>query len=249
MSSDLKTQYDRDGFVTVRQLLPPEEFAELTRELERYIQTVVPTLPDTHAFYVDKSRPETLKQMQNMDVDPFMRQYASNPRWNALAELLVGEPVSCDGPEWFNKPPGEEAPTPPHQDNYYFCLKPPNVITLWMAMDRVDTLNGCVRYIAGSHHRGVRSHGRSSVLGFSQGITDYSDADRAAEVVTDLYPGDIIAHHGNTVHRADPNRSSDRHRRAFAMVFRGVSCQRDEEAFERYQAQVRKQHEQLGLKS
>ncbi len=42
MSSDLKTQYDRDGFVTVRQLLPPEEFAELYRELDRYIRTVVP---------------------------------------------------------------------------------------------------------------------------------------------------------------------------------------------------------------
>ena len=30
------------------------------------------------------------------------------------------------------------SPTPPHQDNYYFCLKPPDVVTLWVALDPVD---------------------------------------------------------------------------------------------------------------
>ncbi|MFO0428301.1 MAG: phytanoyl-CoA dioxygenase family protein [Planctomyces sp.] len=245
--SKLKAQYDRDGYVVVRQLLSAEDFRDLQQELERYVREVVPTLPETAAFYVDRSRPETLKQMQHMQVDPFMCDYVNHPRWNALAECLVGESVSCDAPEWFNKPPGEDAPTPPHQDNYYFCLKPPNVVTLWMAMDRVDEANGCVRYIAGSHLRGIRPHGKSSVLGFSKGITDYSDADRAVEVLTDLQPGDVIAHHGNTIHRAEPNRSSSRHRRAFAMVFRGVSCQKDEEAYARYEADLRHQHDQLGI--
>jgi phytanoyl-CoA hydroxylase len=245
----LKRDYDRDGFVTVRQLLSSEEFAELNRELDRYIREVVPTLPDADAFYVDKSRPETLKQMQHMQVDPYFRDYTQQPKWIALAEALIGEPVKCEYPEWFNKPPGEEAPTPPHQDNYYFCLKPPNVLTMWMALDRVDEENGCVRYVRGSHRKGVRPHGRSNILGFSQGILDFGDADRALEVLTQLEPGDVIIHHGNTIHRAEPNRSKTRHRRAFAMVIKGVSAQRDEEAFRRYQENVKKQHEQLGLKT
>ena len=54
-----KSTYDRDGFVIVRQLLSPGDFAELNRELSRYIREVVPTLPDKHAFYDDKSRPQT----------------------------------------------------------------------------------------------------------------------------------------------------------------------------------------------
>ena len=49
--SPLKPAYDRDGYVVVRQLLPPEQFAELTQNLDRYIRDVVPGLPATDAFY------------------------------------------------------------------------------------------------------------------------------------------------------------------------------------------------------
>lgn len=245
----LKNDFDRDGFVTVRQLLLKEEFAELQRELDRYIREVVPTLPDADAFYVDKSRPETLKQMQHMQVDPYFRDYTTQSKWIALAEGLLGEKVVCEYPEWFNKPPNTDAPTPPHQDNYYFCLKPPQVLTMWMAMDRVNEENGCVRYVRASHKKGIRPHGRSAILGFSQGILDYSDADRELEVPTDLQPGDVIVHHGNTIHLASPNRAKDRHRRAFAMVIKGVSTQRDLVAYQNYQDAVKQQHAQMGLKT
>ena len=244
-----RSAYDRDGFVIVRQLLPPAEFAELQRELARYIRDVVPTLSDAHAFYDDKRRPETLKQLQHMGQDAYFGAYRNHPTWTALATALVGEEVQPMEPEWFNKPPGTNHVTPPHQDNYYFCLAPPHVITIWMALDVVDEENGCLRYVAGSHLRGIRPHGRSQVLGFSQGILDYGDSDRSLEVQIHLQPGDVVAHHGNTIHRADANRSATRNRRAFATVFKGVSCQRDETAFSRYQSALKQQHEQLGLKT
>jgi phytanoyl-CoA hydroxylase len=248
MTNDtLKADYDRDGFVVVRDFLPSADLAELARELDRYVRDVVPALPDSAAFYLDRTRPETLKQLQHMTGDPYFAAYAAHPRWLALARALVGEEVTGLGPEWFNKPPGSDSPTPPHQDNYYFNLTPPNVATVWLALDPVDDANGCLRYAAGSHRRGVRPHGRTPVLGFSQGITDYGDADRAAEVAVHLRPGDAVAHHGNMIHRAGPNRSV-RHRRAFAMVFRGVSCRRDEEAFARYHAAALAQRAALGLK-
>jgi phytanoyl-CoA hydroxylase len=244
----LKPDYDRDGFAVVRGFLPPADLAELTRELDRYIRAVVPTLPDTAAFFLDRSRPETLKQMQHMTGDAYFADYATHPRWLALARALVGEDVTSMGPEWFNKPPASGSPTPPHQDNYYFNLTPPNVVTVWLALDVVNEENGCLRYVAGSHLRGVRPHGRSEILGFSQGITDYAAGDREKEVAVHLQPGDAVAHHGNTIHCAGPNRSP-RHRRAVAMVFRGASCRRDEEAYARYQAAVKAQHAALGLKS
>lgn len=247
--SSCKAAYDRDGFVIVRQLLPAGEFAELERELARYIREVVPTLPDALAFYDDKRRPETLKQMQYMGQDAYFGAYRNHPTWTALAAALVGEAVQPMEPEWFNKPPGTNHVTPPHQDNYYFCLAPPNVLTIWMALDVVDAGNGCLRYVAGSHLRGIRPHGRSQVLGFSQGILDYGDTDRASEIQIHLQPGDIVAHHGNTIHRAEANASTTRNRRAFATVFKGVSCRRDETAFGRYQAAVKQQHEQLGLQT
>lgn len=243
----LKSEYDRLGFVVVRQFLPLEELRQLQAQLERYIRDVVPGLADAHAFYQDRTRPETLKQLQHMGIDPYFEQYRRHPRWRALAETLIGTPADAQEPEWFNKPPGTEHPTPPHQDNFYFCLRPPDVVTLWLALDPIDERNGCLRYVAGSHRLGIRPHQPTAVLGFSQGIPDYGPDDAQREQAVALQPGDLLAHHCETIHRADPNRSTDRHRRAFALVFRGQHCQRDPAAFARYEQARAEQHRRMGL--
>jgi phytanoyl-CoA hydroxylase len=182
-----------------------------------------------------------------MACDPFFDAYRRNRRWTQLAAALVGEPVEGMEPEWFNKPPGAAHPTPPHQDNFYFCLSPPHVVSLWLALDPVDEDNGCLRYVPGSHHRGLRPHRPTSILGFSQGVADYGPEDERQERPVFLQPGDLLVHHGETIHRADPNRTADRHRRAFAMVYRGVSCRRDPRAYEHYEQAMREQHRQMGL--
>ena len=248
--SDCKSDFDRDGFVVVRGFLTGEDFTELCDNLDRYIREIVPNLPDADAFYQDKSLPETLKQMQNMGGnDPFFAGYRQHPRWIALAETLLSEPVDPQEPEWFDKPAGMAHPTPPHQDNYYFNLKSPNTVSVWLALDPVDEENGCLRYVPGSHLRSLRPHGVTSVLGFSQGITDYGPDDELQEVAIQLEPGDAAVHHCEVIHRADPNRSATRSRRAYAMINHGESCRLDEEGSQRYMAAARKQQESMGLEA
>ncbi len=249
IAPSLKKTYETDGVVVIRGFLPPDELKRLTDNLDRYIREVVPGLPDEDAFYQDKSRPETLKQLNRIQQDPFFADYLHHPLWTGAAESLLGEPVRVNGAEWFNKPPNTDHATPPHQDNYYFCLKPPQVLTMWLALDVVDEENGCLRYVKGSHRRGVRPHGRTQTLGFSQGIVDYGEADRAVETPVPAQPGDVLIHHGNTIHRADANRSTARHRRSFGMVFQGVSCDRDEVAFLRYLESSKSQREGFGMKT
>jgi phytanoyl-CoA hydroxylase len=246
-SSTLRRDFDRDGYVAVRGFLGAAELGQLCSELDRYIRDVVPTLSERDAFFLERGRPETLKQLQHMGRDPYFREYATHPRWLGLAEELLGEEVRGQEPEWFNKPRGTSSPTPPHQDNFYFCLRPPQVVTVWLALDPVDDENGCLRYVCGSHRRGVRPHGPSQVLGFSQAILDFGPPDLACEAAVHLAPGDAVVHHGETIHRADANASRFRDRRAFAMVIQGRSCRRDDEAFSRYEAALRHQHHELGI--
>ena len=139
--SEHKPAFDRDGFVIVRQFLPPAELADLNRNLDRYIREVVPTLPD--------ARPST-------SITPGRKPSSKCTTWPATptsATMSATRPGTdshnparggrrANEPEWFNKPPGPNTPTPPHQDNYYFCLKPPSVLTIWLALDPVDTENG-----------------------------------------------------------------------------------------------------------
>ena len=241
--------FSRDGYVIVRDFLSPNEFAQLNDNLERYIRDVLPQLSDKDAFYQETGVRDTLKQLHNMGkFDGFFATYREHPRWVSFAETLLGEQAAAKEPEWFNKPPATAHVTPPHQDNYYFCLEPPNVLTMWLALDTIDEENGCLRHVPGSHRAGRRPHGRTSVVGFSQGITDFGDADRRAEIAIRLNRGDMVCHHGELIHRADGNCSSTRSRRAFAMVFEGCSCLRDENAFRQYQDSVREQQRAAGLK-
>src|SRR4051794_17371445 len=111
----LKKTYDTDGFVVIRSFLSPFELKRLTDNLDRYIREVVPHLPDGDAFYDDRNRPETLKQMNRIQQDPFFAEYLKHPLWTTAATSLLGEPASVQGAEWFNKPPNTQHPTPPHQ--------------------------------------------------------------------------------------------------------------------------------------
>lgn len=61
-----KNDFARDGYVIARNVLSPQEVAELDQNLSRYIDQIVPGLPPADVFYETNGSPETLEQMQFM---------------------------------------------------------------------------------------------------------------------------------------------------------------------------------------
>ena len=124
-------------------------------------------------------------------------------------------------------------------DGYYFKLDPCEAVTMWLTLEPVDLENGCVRYVPGSHRRGMRPHGRTQTLGFSQGIIDYPQLeDTAAEVPMPAAAGDLLAHDAMTIHRADGNASATRTRRALGFIYYSERAKEDRETQEAYQRQL-----------
>jgi phytanoyl-CoA hydroxylase len=233
-AKELQIAFDSDGFIVLRNFLDPGELVDLEREVSRYVTETVPQVPETDVYYEDKGNPATLKYMSRMgDHDAYFGDLISRKRWTSLAETLLGDAVVAKGVEWFNKPSRVGKVTPPHQDGYYFMLDPNEAVTMWLALDPVDETNGCVRYLPGSHRKGIRPHGRTELLGFSQGIVDYDSADRGAEIPMIASPGDLLVHHAMTIHRADGN-PSPRHRRALGLVFYAARAQPDAPALAAY---------------
>jgi phytanoyl-CoA hydroxylase len=238
--------FRRDGVVHVPGYLDSDALQQLEDNLARYIQGVVPGLPPTEAFCETTGDLATLKQLERIQqYDPYFEQVAADAQHVTLAETLLEDAVTSRGVQWFNKPARIGRPTPPHQDGFYFCLKPNEAVTMWIALDRVTHENGCLHYALGSHHDGIRPHSQSNVLGFSQGLSDFGPRDREREIVVELPPGDLVVHHSRTIHWADAN-ESDRTRRAFALVYYAARAQRDDEAFARYLASSRNQQKSLG---
>jgi phytanoyl-CoA hydroxylase len=237
--ADTARAFDLNGFAAFPNFFAGDEFSEITAALSRYIREVAPTRPDTEVFYEDKLDRSTLKQMQDLHVhDPFFAQLLHG-RCARLASVVLGEPARAVNLQYFNKPPGIGQPTPAHQDGYYFKLKPNHAVTLWLALEDVDHENGCVRYVQGSHRLGLRAHGKSGVLGFSQGILDFGlPHDRAHAIACPAAPGDLLAHHSLTIHWADANQSATRSRRALGLVYFAGRCVVDEAAKQAYADQL-----------
>ena len=236
----LRQEFSTDGYVAVRAFVSGEARTELVSRVERFIRDVVPTMSIDDAFYEDKADPATLKQLQRIgEHDPWFRDLFETGELRSIAEVLLGGPVIPKNVEYFCKPPGIGRATPAHQDGYYFMLDPCEAVTMWLSLDEIDDENGCVWYVPGSHRDGMRDHSRTQTLGFSQGIADYpTEDDRQREVAVPARPGDLLVHHALTIHRAGPNRSATRLRRALGFVYFSERAQIDAEAAEAYKEKL-----------
>jgi len=240
--------FERDGYIALPGFLAEAELAEVLAQLARVIARVVPSLPRELVFYEDKDDPDTLKQIQQLFAHaPYFEKMFFGSRFEQLAATLLAGPVEGKNMQYFNKPPRIGKPTPPHQDGYYFMLEPCEALTMWLALDDVDEENGCVRYVRGSNHLGMRAHGRTQTLGFSQGISDYgSREDRANEVAFPAAPGDLLVHDAMTIHRADGNGSNSRNRRALGFIYYSKRAREDREAHAAYQKRLAEEMKQAG---
>lgn len=231
----LKSNFKRDGYVFIPGFFNAGQIAEINRQLADYIENKVPKLLSKQVFYEDQENPDTLKQLQDLQLhSTFFNTLMTDSELEKLAEVILDEKVIGKNVEYFNKPPKIGKATPPHQDAYYFNIKPAQAVTLWIALEDANEENGCVNYITGSHLKGMRPHGRTQTLGFSQSILDYgTEEDRAAFRSFPAKPGDLLIHHSMTVHGAGTNQTN-RSRKALGLIYFGVSAKPDIAAKEAY---------------
>ena len=74
-----KSDFERDGYVVVREFLKGVDLKLLKDNLDRYIRDVVPLVAAGDAFYEDRQRPETLKQLHRIEQDAFFKDYLDHP--------------------------------------------------------------------------------------------------------------------------------------------------------------------------
>ena len=243
---DLRDNFEKDGYLYLPGFLSAARIQEINEHLQDFITRVVPLMPANHVFYEDHEQPDTLKQMQDLQVhSEYFNVLMTNSELQQIATALLEEEVIGKNVEYFNKPALIGKATPPHQDAFYFNIKPTSAITMWLALEQADEENGCVSYIRGSHKNGMRTHARSATKGFSQSITDYGTAEDMANL--EIFPakaGDLLIHHCMTIHTAGANMTRARSRKALGLIYFGASAQPDLEAREAYNRELHSQVKQ-----
>lgn len=233
-----KQAFDRDGFISVDPLYNGDEMAAINQEMSRFLADGIAQMPPEQVYLEDRSDKSSVKQLMHLyKYNAFFHEMIFNGPARRIAEEVLGEEVVPVNMQFFNKPAGIGKPTPPHQDGYYFHLKPCQAVTGWLALEPVDHENGCIHYVRGSHREEeFRPHGGTGVLGFSQGVTDFgTEQDKANTVACPGQPGTFLIHHARTIHWATPNVSKTRTRRALGFIYYAKSAKPDLEAKQAYQ--------------
>lgn len=216
---ELLASYRRDGVATIRGLFPAELVSQIRLELDRYVTDQLSEKPaDACTWEADGTTIRNLWRLERYS-DYFQRLAQSEPVVR-LAQRLLGNTPVLMGVETFNKPAKVGSGVPWHQDNAYFCQSPPNVFTLWVALDAVTFENGPVGFIKGSHLEGMLPTRQSGVRGNSIGLAEPPPAHSDKLYRAVLNPGDATVHHCQTIHSSEGNQT-ERPRLALLFVFRG----------------------------
>ena len=128
-----------------------------------------------------------------------------------LVEKILGPNILLHNATFIIK----EANTPSHvswhQDLTYWGFSHDDQVSVWLALSPANELSGAMQMIPESHTSGMIEHittnDKNNVLLQGQKV---ERVDEKNATLCSLLPGEASFHHGWTLHRSKPNRSSDR---------------------------------------
>jgi hypothetical protein len=220
----LVEEYRRDGVVGIPRLLSRDDVAQVRDALTRYVRDVVPGIPGGDVVWeADGTSVRNLWRMEHHD--DFFATLGNRADILGVVAALLGGDVELAAAETFNKPAFHGSGVPQHQDNAYFCQAPPDMCTVWIAVDAATAENGSVQYARGTAHT-LLPHKASGIPGNSMVMSEIREY--APEQVTTalLEPGDAMIHHCQTVHWSTPNRT-ERPRCGLLLVYRALHTKTD----------------------
>lgn len=229
LSAEQKAQFERNGFLAVRDVFSATE-VELLRDhfMQMQQDALKPDAPVREHY-----KPLTLEQaggdvlkhfpriMQPARFDETSMQWMLDQRLGSiLAELFGEEPLAAQSMLYF-KPPGAKGQAL-HQDNFYLNVTPGTCIAAWLSLDAADEENGGMFMVPGSHNLPVLCpHLADMNKSFTTEEVDIPAGMEAVQVP--LGAGDVLFFNGSVIHGSFPNVSQERFRRSFICHYVGDS--------------------------
>lgn len=218
IDNETRQRYRHQGVVLLKSVFSAERLIALEDAIERALRQ--------RADYFHYR----LMWPHDVAFEEFCRQSTAT---DIAARLMQSDTVSLLFDQVFVKEPGSGIATGWHNDQPYWPIKGNDLISLWIALDPIDSENGAMEFIEGSHHwqrrfapfyaDGEGGFGRyhPEADGQFEPVPDFdSERDQHSILSYDLQPGDVLAFNGMIVHGATAN-NSHRRRRAYSIRYVG----------------------------
>ena len=191
--------YERDGYLSVRDVLTKEEVGELL---------AAASLPEIQQAQEELgSRERTVHLLELSVRHPIFGALAADLRLIEQLRPLLGEDIQLQHSKLASKPPTPgKGQFRMHQDFAYFPHTNTDLAAVTVYLDDATPDNGCLQVWPGSHRRGLLNHLDDDGY-FTGGCVEPLPADEFVDLVQPA--GSISIHHCLTMHGSPPNRSGD----------------------------------------
>jgi non-haem Fe2+, alpha-ketoglutarate-dependent halogenase len=171
---------------------------------------------------------ETAKDIREWhETSTYLYDIVMNPKIHDLVEGILGLNFYCWASSFFIKEPFSTSTVGWHQDAYYWPMHPHNSVTVWLAFDDVDEVNGGMKLIPGSQKHGLIQHQRSTETNSIITLELQTGSFREDQAIQfKLKAGEASLHDDRAVHGSPANPSS--HRRAGLTIrYSGTNVKND----------------------
>lgn len=158
------------------------------------------------------------KRADQLDVphfrDPRLFEFLLADEVLDLVAPFLGPDIALWSSHFICKEPQIGRATPWHEDSAYWkgrLDRMDQIVTVWLALDKVDRENGCMKVIAGSQVNGFSDYEAVDPATnlFGRQIVA-SQVDESRTVYFELAPNQCSLHDGRLIHGADANTSTRR---------------------------------------
>lgn len=208
MTGYAREQFQRDGFMVRRGVVPEDERLAITAHFAGLRARSLDG--DGGGGDLAERWPRMLQPHEH---DPASLRLLIDDRLMGAACELAGCDMRGFQTMWYWKPPGARGQAL-HQDEYYVRSVGGPCIAAWLALDTTDDENGGLRVVRGSHRTPVQCpHEADPTLSTSRHEVDVPHGLTAA--IVEMAAGDVLFFGGRLIHGSMPNRTDSRWRRTF----------------------------------
>lgn len=202
---NIKEQFEKDGYIIVKNFLSKEEHDMLNRECVSFTKYSLTLEHDTPPWVMNAPY-NPCKMDGALTQSKLFRNLVRNKTLVKTARELLGvDDIETYISKFFPMIPKEGFSVGWHQDNYYIKGDPSKMISCDVFVNGATRQNGCLRVIPNSHHaeyyHGASSHGD---------IFNWIRVNETDDII-DIESNDIIAvfFHTNLVHGCYLNKSNE----------------------------------------
>ena len=207
--------YERDGFIKLKDVLPPALLEAYAREITERVLAIAPER--TPAQEGETYRRAFLQVTNLWRESERVRRLVLAPRLGRIAADLMGvEGTRLYHDQALYKEPGGGI-TPWHADQYYWPLASDRCVTAWIPLQPTPVEMGALAFAVGSQRLEI---GRDvPISDESEALLQDALARAGLEYSATAYDlGEVSFHAGWTFHRAGPNHT-DRPRRVMTAIY------------------------------